>query len=103
MVSQDRNSGAEAAEWGRATARKIADALGARSTSHTSNEATYNAKRVVIKTAHQKTTSVGGTYEMLKRLVDVIAAWEVARGMNSVYGAFLPKCSPSTHATAAAG
>jgi hypothetical protein len=77
-VPQDRNSGAQAAEWGRATARKIAEALGARSTSTASNEATYNAKRVVIKTAHQSTTSVGVTYAMLKRLDEVIAAWEVS-------------------------
>jgi hypothetical protein len=76
-MPQDRESGAAAAAWGRHTAVRIGQALGATSTSSISNEFSFRGRRVVIKTAHLNTTSVGVTYHMLERLDDVLAAFEV--------------------------
>jgi len=50
-----------------------------------SNEFTFRGRHVVIKTAHENTTSVGVTYHMLERLDDVLAALEVSSGEFEVW------------------
>ena len=82
---QDRESGAAAAAWGRETAIRVGRALGATPTSSTSNEFSFHDRRIVIKMAHENTTSVGVTYHMLERLDDVLAAWEVSSGEFDVW------------------
>src|SRR5262249_49901918 len=70
-MAQDRASGAAANEWGRVTARAIASKIG------TSNEATLNGEKVVIKCAASATDSVGVTFKMLDRLDSIIGAFQL--------------------------
>jgi len=65
-MPQDRESGARANKYGRETARRIAQKIGAVSISNTSNEFKFNGKNITIRCAHQKTNDVGVTYKMLK-------------------------------------
>lgn len=73
----DRQAAAQASDWGRATARKLAQTLGASLPSGNSNECTWEGQRIVIKCAAPKTTSVGVTYKMLDRLATVVGAFQV--------------------------
>jgi hypothetical protein len=76
-VAQDQHSGSRAAKWGRETARRIAEVIGASSPAGASNACTLNGKRVVIKCARARTRSVGVTYLMLDELDAVIGAFEL--------------------------
>jgi hypothetical protein len=76
-MAQDRASGAAANEWGRVTARAIASKIGAVIKSGTSNEATLNGEKVVIKCAASATDSVGVTFKMLDRLDSIIGAFQL--------------------------
>jgi len=76
-MTQDRASGAAANEWGRVTARAIASKIGAVMNGRTSNEATLEGKKVVIKCAARATDSVGVTFKMLDRLDSVIGAFQL--------------------------
>lgn len=73
-MTQDRESGAAANAWGRTTARRIAERLGAKPLSQNSNEAILDGQRVVIKCAQIGTGMIGVTHRMLPRLDAVIAA-----------------------------
>ena len=72
---QDRQSGAQANTWGRETARRIAEKLGATGMRRASNECVLNGQRAVIKCAGPKTRSVGVTYKMIERIDVVVAAF----------------------------
>lgn len=76
-MTQDRASGAAANEWGRVTARAIASKIGAAMKGRTSNEATLDGKRIVIKCAASATDSVGVTFKMLDRLDSIIGAFQL--------------------------
>jgi hypothetical protein len=76
-MTQDRASGAAANEWGRVTARAIASKIGAVMKGRTSNEATLNGEKVVIKCAASATDSVGVTFRMLDRLDSIIGAFQL--------------------------
>jgi hypothetical protein len=76
-MTQDRVSGAAANEWGRVTARAIASKIGAVMKGQTSNEATLDGKKVVIKCAASATDSVGVTFKMLDRLDSIIGAFQL--------------------------
>lgn len=76
-MTQDRVTGAAANAWGRATARAIAAKIGAVMKGRTSNEATLDGKKVVIKCAASATDSVGVTFKMLDRLDSVIGAFQL--------------------------
>lgn len=76
-MTQDQASGAAANEWGRVTARAIASKIGAVMTGQTSNEATLDGKKVVIKCAASATDSVGVTFKMLGRLDYIIGAFQL--------------------------
>lgn len=75
-MSQNRASGAAADEWGRQTARALAQQLGATKLSLRSNECLLEGKRLVIKCAAPDTDSVGVTFKMLDRLDEVVGAFQ---------------------------
>ncbi len=79
-MPQDCISGAAANAWGRDVARQIASRIGAAMKNSTSNEATLDDKRVVIKCAAPKTDSVGVTYKMLENLDVIIGAFQLDDG-----------------------
>jgi len=84
-MSQDRASGAAADEWGRLTARALAQQIGATSASLRSNECLLDGKRVVIKCARPNTDSVGVTFKMLDRLDEVVGAFQRADGAFDIW------------------
>jgi hypothetical protein len=79
-MTQDRVTGAAANNWGLATARVIASKVGAVMKGRTSNEATLDGKKVVIKCAASATGSVGVTFKMLDRLDSIIGAFQLDDG-----------------------
>lgn len=84
-MPQDRKSGAAANLYGRETAAKITKLLGTKLISSNSNECKLNGKRVVIKCSKKNTKCVGVSYQMLKRLDAIVAAFETERGMYDLY------------------
>jgi hypothetical protein len=79
-MTQDRISGAAASAWGRDVARQIASRIGAAMKNSTSNEATLDGKRVVIKCAAPNTDSVGVSYKMLENLDAIVGAFQLNDG-----------------------
>ena len=75
-MKQKQLTGAAAGEWGRKTAQAIASVLGAEFKKHTSNEATFKGKTIVIKCAAPATNSVGITFKMLDRLDSIVVAFK---------------------------
>jgi hypothetical protein len=75
-MPQDRETGAEANDYGRNTARQIGAAIGAQMVRPGSNECVYENERVVIKCARASTTKVGVSYQMLNHLDGVLGAFE---------------------------
>jgi len=88
-MPQNKETGAAGNEFGHENAPKIASAIGAELTRPGSNEATWNGKRAVIKSAGKSTSSVGVTYSMLDTLDVIIAAFQHKTGAFEVY--VLPK------------
>lgn len=88
-MSQSQASGAAANQWGRTTAREIAEKIGASMMFSNSNECTFEAERAVIKCAKPDTDSVGVTYKMLERLNIVIGAFQTENDNFEIY--VLPK------------
>lgn len=84
-MPQNRESGARANEYGRETARKIANKIGAVSTSKTSNEFKLGSKKITIRCARNTTNDIGMTYSMLKRADSIIAALEQDNGEYELY------------------
>ncbi len=79
-MSQDQASGAAGNAFGREMAPQIAKALGAVMLSSRSNKANFGGRRVVIKCAAQRTTSVGVTCRMLAWLHTILGAFQQADG-----------------------
>jgi hypothetical protein len=77
-MTQNRDTGAEAARFGHEVAALIGEKIGAKKLTRNSNEFELNGKRVTIRTAHQATDQVGVLYSMLQRVQAVIAAFEAA-------------------------
>lgn len=84
-MAQDRNSGAEANDWGHRTALLLAEKLGASGMRRNSNECQLAGERVVIKCANPATTSVGVTYRMLDRLDRIAAAFKLDDGSFELF------------------
>lgn len=84
-MSQDRQSGASANQWGRETARKLINAYGGKSTSNASNEFMRDGDSLVMKCANLDTTSVGVSYKMLDRIDGVVAAFVVSPTRFALY------------------
>jgi hypothetical protein len=85
-MSQDRQSGARANEWGRKKSKEIARALNATELSTNSNECTLSGKRVVIKCANVGNNKIGVPYKMLPRVTQVIAAFARPDGSFDLIG-----------------
>lgn len=83
--AQDRNSGAAGNDFGHTVAPKIAAAIGATMLGRSTNEATWNNRRVVIKCAGPSTSSVGVTRTMLTRLDSVVAAFQRSKGEFEIF------------------
>ena len=84
-MPQDRESGARANRYGRETAIKIADAIGATSISKTSNEFTLKGRKITIRCARHSTNDLGVTYKMLERIDAVFSALEQEDGTYEFY------------------
>lgn len=84
-MPQDRESGAIANEYGRATAKKIAAVIGATAISQNSNEFELDGKHITIRCARYSTTKFGVTYKMLKRVEIIFGAIEQKNGSYNIY------------------
>jgi hypothetical protein len=84
-MTQNRDSGAAGNAFGRATGKKLAAALGATLTKPGSNEARWDGKLVVLKSASARTNSVGVTYLMLDRVEEIVAAFQRDDGSFELY------------------
>jgi hypothetical protein len=84
-MTQDQESGAAASAWGRATAIKIARAVGATEPNGLSNECRLNGDLVAIKCAATNTDQVGVTYRMLPHVRFVIGAFQQPDGSFDLY------------------
>jgi len=84
-MTQNQVSGAAANAYGRATALRIAQQIGATMKGKTSNEALLEGRRVVIKCAQRNTQSIGVTYRMLGYVDSIVAAFELPDGRYELY------------------
>jgi hypothetical protein len=84
-MPQDRETGAAGNAFGRETAPRIAQALGASRISKSSNEFELKGRRLAIKCARVDTSSVGVTYKMLDRIEAVLGAFEEPDGRFGIY------------------
>src|SRR5436309_86650 len=106
-MPQNRSTGAAGNEFGRETAKKLADALGATLTKPGSNEARWAGKLVALKSAAASTNSIGVTYLMLNRVDAIIAALQREDGDFDLYSlsaaAFRSAMKPTRSKGASAG
>lgn len=102
-MPQDRESGARANKFGRETAKAIADKIGAIPISKISNEFSLKNRKVTIRCAHHKTTSVGMSYKMKERIDDVILAHEQQNGEYKLYKISSDKYEQSMNPTKSKG
>jgi hypothetical protein len=93
-MPQDQATGAAGNAFGRTTAPRIAEAIGATMQGSTSNQARWNGRRIVIKCARAATTSVGVTYRMLSELDAIVAAFQRTDGQFDLF-----EMSPDTFRT----
>jgi hypothetical protein len=91
-MPQDRESGLRAARYGRGCARRIATVIGAKMLGTKSNECLWNNQRVVIKTCHRKTPSIGVVYDMAERVDAVLGAFQDADGSYRVIRLPIESC-----------
>lgn len=74
-MPQDRDSGDRARKWGYYMAQKVANYLGASLINpKRSNEATWENRRILIKSAHYGDPEIGATPATLDRVDAIIAA-----------------------------
>lgn len=73
---QDKDTGRAANAFGRENAERVAKYLGAEKLSKNSNEAIHNGKRIVIKSARQRTPEIGLSEATLSRINYVVASLE---------------------------
>jgi len=102
-MAQDRQSGLEASRYCRRCARQIAKAIGAEMVGRKSNECIWNGQRVVIKTAHNRTTSVGVLYHMVDRVKAVVGAFEEDDGSYRVMQLPIEHCTAIMRPTRSQG
>lgn len=85
IMGQDRVSGMEANKWGRMMAVRVAQHLGIELISAGSNEAFFSGKRIIIKSAHRKTSEIGISRRTLERVDTIIVAHETKKGDYALY------------------
>jgi hypothetical protein len=85
IMPQDSESGARAAQYGKETARKIGETIGAISTSNLSNEFRHKGRLVTIRCAHKTNYRFGTPYNILDRVDAIIGAYEKENGQYELY------------------
>src|SRR6266849_11194293 len=93
-MPQDRHSGLRASRFGKECARRIAIAIGAQMLGNKSNECLWNNQRVLIKSGHRKTRSVGVLYHMTKRIKAVLGAFQQTDESYRVMRLPIERCVP---------
>jgi len=85
-MPQDRESGDRARKWGYENARNVAAHLGATFINPgRSNEATWNNRRILIKSAHYGDSQIGATSATLNRVDAIVAALQDRDGLYTIY------------------
>lgn len=84
-MAQNRETGAAANQFGKDTARQIAQQLKLKLLSKKSNEVIYKGERTVIKSAHLGNGYIGVTLKTLERIDLIIAAFENSDGDFDLY------------------
>jgi len=99
-MPQDRDSGDRARKWGYDMAQKVANHLGAILTNpQRSNEAIWNNRRILIKSANYGVPQIGATLATLDRVEAIIAALQDKDRAYTLYEVtpswFRPRMNPS--------
>jgi hypothetical protein len=84
-MTQDQETGVEAARFGHEAAALIGEKIGAKRLTRNSNEFEGNGQRVTIRTARQGNNQVGVLYDLLKRVQSVVGAFEIALNEFELY------------------
>ena len=84
-MTQNRETGAAANQFGKDAAKIIAGHLGLKMLTKISNEVTYNGQQAVIKSAHLGNGYIGVSLKMLERIDIIIAAFENTDGHYDLY------------------
>jgi len=85
-MPQDRESGDRARKWGYENAQNVAAHLGATLINPgRSNEATWNNRRILIKSVHYGDPEIGATPATLNRVDTIIAALQDRDGLYTIY------------------
>jgi hypothetical protein len=85
-MPQDRESGDRARRWGYENAQNVAIRLGATLINPgRSNEATWNNRRILIKSAHYGDPEIGATHATLNRIDAIIAALQDRSSAYTLY------------------
>jgi hypothetical protein len=79
-MPQNKQSGAEASEYGLDCGKKVIAAIGAKTVRPGSNECLLDGESLSIHCARRNTSSVGVTYKTLERIAAVVAAFEQEDG-----------------------
>jgi hypothetical protein len=83
-MPQNRETGAEASQYGREFGGKVIAALGGTRTKAGSNEFLLDGERLTIHCARRRTTKVGVTYRVLETCDAVLGAFEQDDGTYHV-------------------
>lgn len=94
-MEQNQKTGASGVEFGYEIAKIIAKYLNTELLSPKSNEILIDGERFVIKSGHRKTSSIGITVNMFKRLQGIIAVFEIGDGIYTLYKINLKKIPSS--------
>ncbi|BAZ97474.1 MULTISPECIES: hypothetical protein [Dehalococcoides] len=84
-MPQDRETGNRARLWGYENAQNVANHLRATIISRRSNEATWNNRRILIKSAHYGVPEIGSTPATVNRVDAIIAALEEQDGTFTLF------------------
>ena len=84
-MPQNHDSGKAGNDFGRENAKRLADAIGATLTKPGSNEARWDGRLVVLKSAAASTASIGVTYLMMTRVDEIVAALQRDDGGFDLY------------------
>lgn len=84
-MPQNKETGAAANQFGKESAKKIANLLGLKRLSNNSNEVLYDNKNAVIKSARRGNIYIGVTLKMLERIELILAAIENHNGNFELY------------------
>ena len=85
-MPQDRESGDRARRWGYQNAQNVAAHIGATIINpRRSNEAMWNNRRILIKSAHYGDPEIGATLVTINRIDSIVAALQDQDNVFSLY------------------